>query len=92
MIPLTVALAVLAVYRITRLITTDVIANTPREWIEEHTTPGGYIDEFLHCTWCVSFWIGILVTVLVAVAPGLSPWLLLPWAASAVAGLLSQIA
>ena len=94
MIPLTVTLviAVLAVYRITRVITTDVIFNTPREWVEEHTKPGGYLDELLHCNWCVSFWVGIAVTVLVALAPGLSPWLLLPLAASAVAGLLSQIA
>lgn len=89
---LTVAIAVLAVYRITRLITTDVIANRPREWIEEHVKAGGFWDELMHCAWCVSFWVGCMVAVLVAVAPGLSPWLLLPWAASAVAGLLSQIA
>lgn len=89
---LTILIAVLAVYRITRLITTDAILREPREWIVAKLPPGGYLDELLHCAWCVSFWVGCGVTGLVALAPGLSPWLLLPLAASAVAGLLSQIA
>jgi hypothetical protein len=89
---LSVLIAVLGVYRITRLITTDVIFNAPREWLEAKLKPGGYLDELLHCAWCVSFWVGCVVAGLLAVAPGLTPWLLLPLAASAVAGLLSQIA
>jgi hypothetical protein len=79
----------LATYRITRLMTTDIIFDTPRNlfWkkFPPETSKLGYLFT---CEWCLSIWVASLLfisamlsTVVVIVA--------VPFALSAIAGLLT---
>jgi len=79
----------LATYRITRLMTTDIIFDTPRNlfWkkFPPETSKLGYLFT---CEWCLSIWVASLLfisamlsTVVVIVA--------VPFALSAITGLLT---
>lgn len=50
---------VLAVWRITELVTADEISREPREWVERHTS--GKIAYLVSCKRCVSVWAGLVV-------------------------------
>jgi hypothetical protein len=78
----------LAVYRITRLVVEDSILDTPRDWLIAKDWTA------IECYWCVSFWIGLAATLVLyateaAALPGVA-WMGLPFAFSAIAGLLSS--
>ena len=89
---LMVVLAVLAVYRLSRLVTGDYVTRPMRTWVNERYGENR-LSYFVTCDWCVSFWLGA------AVAPVVVWWgdnravlaVLLALAASATAGLLSQL-
>lgn len=72
----------LSVYRFTRLVAVDRIAQAPREWLQirfeqrwERRHPGLLNDNewqsptayLLGCVWCSSVWIGGLITLATAV-------------------------
>lgn len=49
-----IILAILATYRLTRLVTTDRILDAPREWIVARYDRLGYLAT---CDWCSSVWL-----------------------------------
>lgn len=86
MIFFVLAVACLATFRVTRLITHDEVLAVPRAWIVDHAP--GPLAYFVRCTWCVSVWVAggvVLVLDRFATVP-------LPWAvvltASAITGIV----
>lgn len=82
-------LQILAVYRLVRLVTTDVIFARPRVWLMGRWR---LLDYWLGCWWCVSVWAAAGAYAAARLAPA---W----WAAtaailavSAAVGLLSAAA
>ena len=88
--PLTTTLTVLAVARITHLVTTDVILDRPRDWLTARLPAKTAYG--LSCPWCVSTHVGL------AVAPVVWRWhhrpavqiTVLALAASYLTGLVEQ--
>lgn len=81
----------LAAYRVTRLITRDSILDIPRAWVVERLHPGGYLDELVHCVWCVGFWVSVVAVILVWTWPVGTALIASPFAFSAVIGHLNRI-
>ena len=79
--------AVLAIWRATRLVTLDYVIERPRLWLTRKSDGIGY---FLSCPWCVGFWLAVGFAVLVATWPLGASWVALVGSWSAVAGLLSE--
>ena len=52
---------VLASFRITRLITADVLLDAPRTWLAVHLP--AYPAKLVTCAYCAGFWISALVVV-----------------------------
>lgn len=91
-----VVVAVLAVYRVTRLVTGDYITETPRRWLQRHLPEK--LAYLIGCPHCASFWIAIPVSWAAIFHMGVSfpgnRWLwvgMLTLAGSAVAGQLSNL-
>lgn len=68
---LLVVLTILAVARLTRLVTADTIADPVRGWIIRHRPAKGaheaedWVVYLVHCRWCASMWIAGPVAVAV---------------------------
>ncbi|MDE1904824.1 MAG: DUF1360 domain-containing protein [Rhodospirillales bacterium] len=77
----------LAVFRLTRLVTADIITDRPRRWVLEHLGTGWF--DFVTCAWCVSMWIAGVVVLLTALAPTEWKYVAYVLTLSAVAGLLA---
>lgn len=58
---LTLLIAVLATYRLTRLVTTDRITEAPRNWIIRKLPRESLISYWLVCDWCASIYTGVIV-------------------------------
>lgn len=52
-----------ATFRITRLLTHDLIMERIRKWVDGHAGP--VATYFVHCTWCVSVWVSLAVVLVV---------------------------
>lgn len=82
----------LAVFRITRLITTDFILDKVRQkiWNKSPMHKGG-IGYLITCDWCMSIWVSSLVLVVYKIwpTPAIAVWGV--FALSGAAGLLSRI-
>jgi len=79
MIPVWLSLLIvaLAVMRLTRIVTTDVIALPFRKWVLNRSGDLGWWTMLVHCRYCASVWIGA------AAAPaywfyGGSAWVMVP--------------
>lgn len=59
-------LAVLATYRLTRLVTADMISENFRSWVDSRSKTLGYLVE---CDWCTSIWLAPLPAVAVVLWP-----------------------
>ena len=55
---ITLVLAALATARLTRLVTTDRITETPRHWTLRRLNPEGMAAYLITCDWCVSVYTG----------------------------------
>ncbi len=88
-LPTLVVLA-LATFRLTRLVTTDVIFNGLRErlWrrFPPESTALGYLST---CDWCASVWTGSLLAVAYTMIPTVTLVAALALALSAVTGILA---
>jgi hypothetical protein len=88
----------LAAYRITRLVTTDVLTEDLREaycrWLERDVDPEESTERKLvtlvHCAWCASPYVTVGVLAARRLAPRLWGPVALVLASSAVIGLLAQ--
>ena len=82
----------LAVYRLTRLITTDVILNKYREKIwNKYPIEKEGIGYLITCDWCTSIWVSSLVVVMYTIAPDIAIAVWGVFALSAVAGLMNRV-
>lgn len=89
MIVLALIVGVLAVARITRLLTEDRLTIGYRRWVVKRTGEDSMLSYLVHCPWCMSLWVALPVMPLVALLPPL--WTIVPLAplaASLVTGLL----
>lgn len=57
----TLIIAALATYRITRLITTDRLTEAPRHWIIRRLPAESLVSYLLVCNWCSSVYAGAAV-------------------------------
>lgn len=93
---LTVALAMLATYRLTLLVTADELTKGPREWLVRRFEAArmNKVAFLLECPWCASMWVAMPVCAS-GWRWGSSGWWFVPaWvlAASAVTGVLATFA
>jgi len=101
-----VALASLAAYRVTRLVTSDKITEPiferlrwwfERRWNANHAEDGSQTDwnskwaYLLSCPWCLGFWVCGVFTVVLSLAYGLDYPVLTWLAMSTVVGFLGRI-
>jgi len=89
-----VALAVLstATYRFSKLVIEDIIFDKIREKIFTKFPPESTkIGYFFTCYWCTSVWIGTLVTLGYILNSTVMLVVCLPFAISAIAGLISDV-
>lgn len=101
-----VALASLAAYRVTRLVTTDKITEPiterirwffERRWEAKHpeVVPSddwnSKLAFLLSCSWCLGFWVSGVVTVILSVAYGLDYPVITWLAMSTIVGFLGHI-
>jgi hypothetical protein len=87
---LLVVLAVLAVARLSHLITTDFILDPFRAWMGRHAPSSLLI--LISCAWCLSWWFGFAVATAVWFRPH-SWWVQIPLiglAASYLTGIFEQ--
>lgn len=85
-----------AAFRVWRLLAADKILNRPREWLvrrAQHEIPGKYrkeVDIFLHCPWCLGWWITLAWWGAWLVWPHATVLIAVPFAANAVVALVAQ--
>ncbi len=88
--PVALVILALAVFRVTRLITTDAILEVPREWLFRKFPPGysrfGYLFT---CNWCMSIWVASLLVIPYTIIPTATIIFSLIPALSAVAALIA---
>lgn len=92
MILLSLAVATLAVSRVTRLLTEDKLALGYRRWIVNRFGADSMISYLAHCRWCTSFWVALLAMPPAAIWP--NKWVIAAYAALAashIAGLLGRL-
>jgi len=77
-----------AVYRLTRLVTTDRVLEPVRKRI--HDSLGMAAFDFITCPWCTSIWIAAIVVVLTYFVPEYWVYVAYLLACSAVAGYLME--
>jgi len=81
----------LAVYRLTRLIVEDTVFEKIREKIFSKFSPStSSIGYLLTCYWCTSMYVATLVTIGYILVPSIFIIICLPFALSAIAGLISE--
>lgn len=97
---LTLAILMLAAFRFTRLVGWDTfpLAERARAWATgEYRMPSGSIsyrrptlDHFVHCPYCVGFWISVLVYLSWLTAPTVTMYGMMPFAISGAVGLVAK--
>lgn len=85
---LTLITDIVAVYRLTKLVTDDKLTEDIREAIFSKFPPNSSkLGYLLSCGWCTSIWAGLIVFGLRRVSPSTADYLSSVLAASAVAGI-----
>ena len=86
---LTLLVLTLAAFRVTLVLTTDVVMEPVRERIWKKWPPSTYFGYFWTCNWCAGTWVAALFTVSWLIAPDFVVMVSLFLAISAVIGLMS---
>ena len=87
--PIPLLILALATFRISRLLTVDVIFENLREWIWKKKPPHTKIGYLFTCNWCMSIWVASLLTVCYTMITTVTIIIAIPFALSAVAGLIA---
>jgi hypothetical protein len=86
------AIISLATFRITRLITTDVILNKLRERVWKKYPPeNGGLGYLITCDWCTSIWVASPLVVSYTIADRSTVLVAAIFAASGIAGLINRV-
>jgi hypothetical protein len=80
----------LAAFRLTYLITTDVILDSFRDKIWTKFPPSTKLGYLITCNWCSGFWVSIFVVILYICLPQVTLVVSLVLAISALVGVLSS--
>lgn len=87
MTALTFIILALGAFRVTRLAIEDDITEPLRKRTV-YRLPDGYWKDLLTCGWCLGFWCSLVVVVLYVFVSTVTWWVMLPFAISAVVGLI----
>lgn len=80
----------LGAFRLTRLMTTDVILNPVREWIWKKSPPSqSGIGYLITCDWCSGIWASSLLVVLYTISVSLAMTVGGVFALAALVGILT---
>jgi hypothetical protein len=79
----------LATYRLTRLLTTDVILEGLREKIWKKYPPSTKLGYLFTCNWCMSIWAAAFIIALASLLPTVAYVVSLILSISALAGLVA---
>ena len=82
-------LTVMAVHRVTVLVTKDIITEPIRKWVDDKYV--GKLVDFMYCPWCVSIWVAAGAVPLTVWCWSWWGWVCLGLAASSVAGILAEL-
>lgn len=82
------AVMVLAVARLTRLVTTDDITEPWRARVMTHQPLGSptWFARMIVCNWCVGIWVALVAAVVARLTGLVTTWVWAVWAWFAVAG------
>lgn len=75
-----------AVYRLTKLITDDLITEDLRNLVYNHTQPSSKLRYLITCGWCSSFWAAVAIVSLRRISPDAANIISTALALSAVTG------
>jgi hypothetical protein len=85
----TYVITALAVFRLTRLLTTDVIFEGMREKIWSKYPPSTKFGYLFTCNWCMSIWMAVLLVALTLLLPTVAYVVSLILSISALVGLVA---
>jgi len=84
--PMLFVVLVLATYRLTRLLTTDVIFEGLREKIWKKFPPSTKFGYLFTCSWCMSIWAAVVLLLLFLTVPLIAYVVSLVLSISAIVG------
>jgi hypothetical protein len=87
---LTYLILILAAYRTTRLITTDVVLDGFRNWVWARQDPGTKIGYLISCNWCTGFWVSLVFILGHLLVPNVTFVVSLVLSTSALVGIISS--
>jgi hypothetical protein len=87
---LQLAILAIAAYRFSRLVVIDHIFEPLREKIWKKWPPSTMFGYFFTCIWCTSVWVSSLITISYTIEPAITTVICLPFAFSAIAGIVSE--
>ena len=87
---MTLLILSLATFRLSRLLTVDVIFEDLRERIWKKYSPLTKFGYLFTCIWCMSIWVASVIVICYTIIPTVTTVLALPFAISAVAGLVAH--
>ena len=79
----------LGTFRLSRLVVDDDITLPLRAWLFDRF-PSDWLISLLSCVWCTGFWVAVITVIAWWANPVVVWWCMLPFALSAVAGLLEE--
>lgn len=85
----TYVIMALAAYRLTRLLTTDVILEDLREKVWKKYPPSTKIGYLFTCNWCMSIWAAAFIIALASLLPTVAYVVSLILSISALVGLVA---
>lgn len=85
----TYVIMALAAYRLTRLLTTDVILEGLREKIWKKYPPSTKLGYLFTCNWCMSIWAAAFIIGLASLLPAVAYVVSLVLSISAIVGLVA---
>lgn len=80
----------LATFRTSKVLTTDVITEEIRQKVWNRFPPHTKFGYLFTCDWCMSIWTASIITVCYTIVPVATLIVAMPFAFSAVAGLISS--
>lgn len=84
-----------AAFRVWRLLAADAILDRPRDWLTRRAKAEAgehreEVDIFLHCPWCLGFWITVAWWGAWLIWPHATVLIAVPFAANALVALVAQ--